>query len=333
MLRKTLVGLLLACAACSAPPPIVSSQRIVAAPAATPTPSPSPSPSPAPVPARAPAPPAQRVTQPLPAAPAGNVSVFSGLESWIDVFDHTDDPATVVPMVRDMAARGVRTLYLETARFVSATDIQFPNAVGAALDEAKARGLRVVAWYPPAFDDMEREVRRSLAAVRFVSPRGNRFDAFGADIEYTESVPDHAERSRRAVEYSRRLREAVGPSYPMAAIVIPPTFLDHRPTRWPGFPWAELAPLYDVFMPMNYWTAFGKDARTAAQQTTYNANEVRRLTGRPVHVIGGLGADADEAQVAAYVTAALETGSLGGGLYDFATTRAEVWDELQALNR
>jgi hypothetical protein len=50
-------------------------------------------------------------------------------------------------------------------------------------------------------------------------------------------------------------------------------------------------------------------------------------------MIGGLAESADEAQVAAFVAAAIESGSLGGGLYDYATTRTEVWDELQALNR
>jgi hypothetical protein len=332
-LRKTLVVVLLLGAACSSPR-IVASQRVVATPIATPTPTAAPTPTPEPV--RRPAPAAEGgnepAARPLLAAPADNIGMFRGLGSWIDVFDHTDDPATVLPLVRGMAERGTKTLYLETARFASTTDIQFPTALGAALDEAKALGMRVVAWYPPAFDDLERDVRRSLAAITFVSPKGNRFDAFGADIEYTEKVPDHAERSRRAVEYSRRLREGAPAGYPMAAIVIPPTSLVYNPNRWPGFPWAELRGFYEVFMPMSYWTFRAKDPQTAAAQTQQNVAETKRLTGRPVHIIGGLGADSDEAQVVAYVTAAREAGSLGGGLYDYATTRTEVWEELQALN-
>jgi hypothetical protein len=283
-----------------------------------------------------PAPTAANVTrrdqpQTILAAPPETIGVFRGLESWIDVFDHTDDPATVLPFVRAMASKGVQTLYLESARFGSATDIQYPTALGAALDEAKALGMRVVVWYPPAFKDPELDFRRSMAAINYVSPNGNRFDAFGADIEYTQGVPDHAARSQLAVAYSRRLRGTVGPAYPMSAIVIPPTSLEYNPKRWPGFPWTELKDLYDVFMPMNYWTARGKDPATAANLTQQNAEKVRALTGRPVHVIGGLGESADEAQVSAYVAAARESGSLGGGLYDFDTTRPEVWDELQVL--
>lgn len=331
MRKALLVVLLLSSAACTSPR-LVASHRIVATPLPTATPTAAPTPTPAPTRA---APAADRGGEParrtVLAAPAGGPAVFRGLGSWIDVFDHTDDPATVLPLVRNMAERGVQTLYLETARYTSTTDIQFPTALGAAVDEAKRLGMDVVAWYPPGFADLERDVRRSLVAVRYVSPGGHRFDAFGADIEYTAALPDHAERSRRTIDYSRRLRDGAGSSYPLSAIVIPPTSLDYNPKRWPGFPWADIKDAYDVFMPMNYWTARGKNPATAAEQTQRNAEAIRSLTGRPVHIIGGLGADADEAQVAAYVAAAIESGSLGGGLYDFTTTRADVWDELLAL--
>ncbi|MEX2537232.1 MAG: hypothetical protein WD646_01115 [Actinomycetota bacterium] len=266
---------------------------------------------------------------PLPGS--NGTTAFQALGAWIDVFDHSDDPNTILPLVRGVAKQGARTLYLETARYTSETDIQFPKAMGAALDEAKQLGLRVVAWYPPGFADLDRDVRRSLAAIKFRSPGGNRFDAFGADIEYTAALPDHAERTKRTIQYSERLR-AGAPGYPLAAIVIPPTSLEVNPGRWPNFPWQAIAPFYEVFMPMNYWTAREKSAKAASDLTTRNVDETERLTGRPVHIIGGLGEFADEAQVAAFVKAAKQSGSLGGGLYDYRTTRAEVWDELRGLN-
>lgn len=327
-MRRLIALAFLVSAACGGPTQLAS-DRIVATPepgrtasAAVVTPSPAPTIAAAP---QTPTP------APTPTPPTRSLEAFRGLGSWIDVFDHNDDPASILPLVREMAARGVRTLYLETARYASTTDIQFPRALGAALDEAKGRGLHVVAWYPPAFDDLERDVRRSLAAVRFVSPKGNRFDAFGADIEYGEKVPDHALRTQAAVDYSRRLR-AGAPNFPLAAIVISPTSLEIKEDRWPGYPWAEVGRRYDVVMPMNYWTTRGHDAATATQLTERNVAECKRLTGLPVHVIGGLGEDADEAQVSAYVAAAKRSGSLGGALYDYTTTRENVWDELRGLN-
>ena len=268
-----------------------------------------------------------------PVAAGVGVSAFAGLGSWIDVFDYDDGEHPLGPLVRSMAKRGVRTLYLETSRFTAAEDIQFPRSVGAALDEAKANGMRVIAWYPPGLKDVDREVRRSLAAIRFRSPSGNTFDGFGADIEYTEAVPDHATRNKRAIEYSQKLRKAVGAAYPMSAIVIPPVTLERDPQRWPNFPWKELAKSYQLFMPMNYWTAYAADPATAKDLTKRNIEKTRQLTGKPVHIIGGLGADAGPSQVAAYVTACRDAGSIGGGLYDFTTTRSDVWTELTKLNR
>jgi hypothetical protein len=275
---------------------------------------------------------ADDVTLHVPKVPAVGIGAFTALGSWIDVFDYTNDPRTIVPLVDSMAARGVRTLYLETSRWQSATDIQYAYAVGAALDEAKADGMRVVAWYPPGFDNVTRDVRRSIAAITFRSPKGNHFDAFGADIEYTQGVPDHEERNARAVEYSKKLRAGAGATYPLAAIVIPPSSLESRPDRWPNYPWSAFAPKYNLFMPMNYWTSTGQDARTAQDLTKYNIEKTRALTGKPIHVIGGLAEDVDVEQVAAYVRAADAAGAIGGGLYDFRTTTDELWDELRKLN-
>jgi hypothetical protein len=276
--------------------------------------------------------PAKKLPIPVPVAPAVGLGAYKKLGSWIDVFDHHDSAESIVPLVNKMADHGTKTLYLETARYSSATDIQMPKAIGAALDQAKARGMKVVAWYPPDFSNVDLDVRRSIAAVKFRSPKGNRFDSFASDIEYTAGVPDHEKRNARTLEYSKRLRNAVGKSYPLGAIVIPPSSLEINPTRWENFPWKEVGQLYDIVMPMNYWTARSKDAKTATELTSYNVTQTRKLTGRPVHIIGGLGEHSDGAQTEAYVKACLKSGSLGGGLYDFTTTRSDVWDELRKLN-
>ena len=346
-MRRTVLLALFLLVSCSSAQTTPQSQRVITHPERTgsanvsvdlkPPPTPTPTKAPA---TKTPAaggsaqaaaiPPGARVL-PAPLPVAAGVDSFRSLGAWIDVFDHNDDPNSILPLVRGVAEQGVRTLYLESARYTSATDIQFPRAVGAALDEAKKLGMRVVAWYPPGFADLTKDVNRSIAAIRFRSPGGNRFDAFGADIEYTAALPDHNERNKRAIEYSNRLRSEASAGYPLAAIVIPPTALEVNPGRWPDFPWQALAPIYDVFMPMNYWTAREKTPQTASDLTAQNVNKTRELTGRPVHIIGGLGEYADEAQVSAYVRAAKDTGSIGGSLYDYRTTRAEVWDELRAL--
>jgi hypothetical protein len=270
---------------------------------------------------------------PKPTPPrTADLAAFRRLGTWIDVFDYTNDPSSILPLVAQMSKLGTKTLYLETARSNSTSDIAFPASVAAALDAAKARGMRVVSWYPPDFANVGLDLHRSVVAAHFRTKHGNTFDGFASDIEYTGGVRDDALRSARTVQYSKALRAAVGRTYPLGAIVIPPTSLQINPTRWPNFPWRAMAPSYDVFMPMNYWTAHARNAATATDLTRRNVVITRSLTGKPVHIIGGLGEDSDVSQVRAYVFAARGAGSIGGSLYDFRTTASGLWGELRRFN-
>lgn len=334
MTRVAALAVVMVLAASCADEPRAGAVRVIATPVVTPTPVP---PTPAPTPtARATARPVAvrpraAPVPPVPAPAGADLAAFRGLGAWVDVFDiPVDDPDVMAAKVRDMAARGVRTLYIETSRFNRPNHIENPRTIAAAVDESHRLGMRVVAWYPPDFVDVDRDVDRTIAAVRYVSPSGGRFDAVAADIE-REDVGNPDERSARLVAYSQRVR-AAAPGYPLAAIVIAPSSLEANPNRWPRFPWESLSPLYDVFMPMAYWTFRSVDPAFAGAHIEQNQVSCVRLSKRPCHTIGGEAAKADRAQVAAYVREALEHGSIGGGIYDYATTREEVWDELRRLN-
>ena len=107
---------------------------------------------------------------------------YARLGTWVDIYDGGlyRNPAAAV---RGMKRRGVRTLYIETANYRQPVDIVKPRAVGRFIESAHAAGIQVVAWYLPGFTSYSRDLRRSLAAVRFKTPRGQRFDSFGLDIE------------------------------------------------------------------------------------------------------------------------------------------------------
>ena len=62
------------------------------------------------------------------------------------------------------------------------------------------------------------------------------------------------ERSVRLLGLSSALRKAVGPDYPLGAIIPSPRGMQLRPDYWPRFPYEGLARTYDVFMPMGYFT-------------------------------------------------------------------------------
>jgi hypothetical protein len=87
---------------------------------------------------------------------------------------------------------------------------------------------------------------------------------------------------------------------------------------------------------MSYWS-YRTDcpsvpAHCAYQYTRDNAAISARLTGLPVHVIGGVGNRVTTAQVADFARGARDANVLGGSLYDYATTAASYWPYLRTLS-
>ena len=269
----------------------------------------------------------------VPAGAAGprDTSAYQGLGTWVDIWDGAQwaKPEAAVARMRDL---GVTTLYLETSNYSQAVDLLRPAALGRFVDAAHANGLRIVAWYLPSFANVARDLRRSLAAVRFRSPKGEAFDSFALDIE-AKVVPSATKRSVRLLGLSRALRKAVGPDYPLGAIIPAPRGMDLNPKYWPGFPYEGLAKTYDVFMPMGYFTYRAKTGPATRAYTQANVELLRARAGEEglaVHLVGGLAGSATVAQVRAFAAAAADEGALGASLYDFATTSAAQWRALSA---
>jgi hypothetical protein len=282
---------------------------------------------------RAPTSAAQVVLGPVTAPPPRDISVYRGLGTWVDAYDFSPQyqpsgtPPPVTPeSMDDLAAAGVKTLYLQAAKddIRSPGDLVNPEILGPMLNRAHARGIKVVAWYLPKFYDLDSDMRRFLA-MRDFRANGEGFDGIGNDIEWTRDVPNHAERSLRLIELSRRLRAAMG-SAAVSAIPLPPVLIETiNPKYWPGFPWRELAPLYDVWMPMSYWTfrTKGSGYRDAYRYTAENVERTRLNLGLPnavVHPAGGTDNKSNDEDYRGFVRACVDTGSVGGSIYDWRTT-------------
>jgi hypothetical protein len=270
---------------------------------------------------------------PVTPPPPRDISVYRGLGTWIDAYDFSPQyqpngaPPPVTPQsMDDLAAAGVKTLYLQAAKddIRSPGDLVNPEILGPMLNRAHALGIKVVAWYLPKFYDLDSDMRRFLA-MRDFRANGEGFDGIGNDIEWTRDVPNHAERSVRLVELSRRLRAAMG-SAALSAIPLPPVLIETiNPKYWPGFPWRELAPLYDVWMPMSYWTFRSKSSpyRDAYRYTAENVQRTRANLGLPnavVHPVGGTDNKSNDDDYRGFVRACVDTGSVGGSIYDWRTT-------------
>ena len=108
-----------------------------------------------------------------PAAERADASVFGGLGTWVDIYDGAVYAAPERTAQR-MAARRVRTVWVETANYGASVDVVDPVRLGRFVDALHARGIRAVAWYLPGHVKPALDTRRALAMLTFRTPRGRR---------------------------------------------------------------------------------------------------------------------------------------------------------------
>jgi len=261
---------------------------------------------------------------------------YADLGAWLDVYDWSatftgGNPGAGLADIDRMAAMGVQTLYIQASKWDSPTDVLEPERLGPMIERAHALGMDVVGWYLPTLVDPVADLRRMLAIAAFG------VDGLAVDIE-ARNVGDVAERNRRLVGLAQALRVEL-PGRVLSAIVLEPVLLENvNPNYWPGFPWAELAPLFDVWQPMAYWSNRRSSSgyRDGYAYTAANIDRVRALIGQPdavVHPIGGIGDRISAADIDAMVRAAGERRAIGGSIYDYRTTHDALWGPLQAFNR
>jgi hypothetical protein len=188
----------------------------------------------------------------------------------------------------------------------------------------------VVGWYLPSLRQPERDLRRALAAVGFRTQTGGRLDSFALDIE-SSAVRSPRLRSERLLDLSRRLRAAVGPAYPLGAIIPSPRGMELLPKYWPGFPYSDLSRIYDVFLPMAYFSYRARGTAPVARYVSRSVEIIRARIGNPtvpIHVIGGVSDKTDAAEAEGFMRAVRGCRTFGFSLYDFAGTTRAAWKTL-----
>ena len=269
-----------------------------------------------------------------PSAKPANAAVFGGLATWVDIYD---GPVYAAPerTAARIAGRGVRAVWVETANYGAPVDVVKPGQLGRFVDALRARGVRVVAWYLPGHVDPALDVRRSLAMLRFRTPRGQGFDGIALNIEATK-LRNVGLRSRRAVALTQRVRQEAG-SLPLAIVPFNPRGLERRPATWPGFPWKELAASSDAFAPMVYTGGAYTGFDATYGYVTRSLRLLRAHTENPdvpIHVIGGVANRLGEDELAGFVEAVRDDGrTIGVSLYDWQTTPPRAWRVLTSLGR
>jgi hypothetical protein len=264
---------------------------------------------------------------------APSIAAYRGLGTWVSIFG-TQAYTSPDSVAAAIAARGVKTVYMQTGNFSQPDDVVDPVELGTFVDQLHARGMRVVAWYLPSFRTPAVDLRRSLAAIRFQTPAGGRFDGFALDIE-SSAVRSPALRTRRLLALSRELRTAVGLGYALGAIIPAPRGMEQAPKYWPGFPYPQLAAIYDVFLPMVYWTFSVKGPDGTYGYLSWSLAILRAATGKlrlPIHLVGGTTDDAKLTEVRAFAQVVHDDGRLAGwSLFDWFATKPAAWPVLEGI--
>lgn len=265
-----------------------------------------------------------------------SVRAFRRLGTWIDLWEYDLDPAQATAT---MAEHGVRTLYLQTARYTS--DSAFPERAqtGAWLEAAHAAGIKVVGWYLPRYGKKLRtDIHRTAKIASFRSAGGHAFDALAVDIEHTPGGPGGDEFNSGIRRHLRAVRHRVGNRFPIGAIIPSVVAMDHLNSSYAGFPYAPIGRYADAVLPMGYWS-YRTEAQCASDEiycalgyTRENTARAGARTGLPVHIIGGIANEVSGAEVDDFVTGAEAARAAGGSLYDFNTMRPGLWPRLAPLN-
>jgi hypothetical protein len=257
-----------------------------------------------------------------------------GLAAWVDAFDWSHalggaDPVVDQDDMAAMAELGIQTVYLQTSHLGVPDEVVLERErLEGLIDAAHDRGLTVVAWYLPRFEDLDADLERLLASAALD------VDGLAVDIESTV-VEDPAERNARMLELSRSLRAEL-PDEVIAAITLSAVHLQEvNPNFWPDFPWADVADVYDVIMPMTYWSIRLPEWRDGNRYVGENIDRIRTATGDPdipIHVVGGIADGATVDQVHGMLDAiGARHGVFGASLYDWATASPDQWAVLRPL--
>jgi hypothetical protein len=268
------------------------------------------------------------------ATPTPSTVAYKGLGAWIDIWDAEafEHPEATV---KDLAGHGVKTIFIETSNTDRTYAIIRPDRMRRIIRAAHARKMKVVAWYLPTFEHTTRDYGRIAKALAFRTSDGQRFDGFALDIESSKVKPAST-RNARLLSLSRKIRAKAGPKYPLGAIIPSPVGIQTNKKYWPGFPYGELAAIYDAFVPMSYFTYHGDGADAAYLDTANNVAIFRAQSGcasETLHLAGGIASKSSAAEVAAFVRAAEETSVVGVSLYDWASMKQSHWDALAQFRR
>lgn len=241
--------------------------------------------------------------------------IADGPGIWVNLWSHPEIDNVGV-YCRNLHKHGVRNVFVQTSR--SNTEaIRNPQRLAKLIEVCHHYKIRVIAWSFLVLDSPEADANKLLEAARFRTPHGHKFDSVAANIEKDLSA-------WKVEKLSIKLRSALGPDYPLIAVVFSPL---NRAPQVAKTPWKILDKYYDVIAPMAYWNSKYADYK-AYDYTRDTVRKVRQLVGRPdvdVHIIGD-GMKTRGHEIHQFMKACKDHGVTSASLYPYHNVTAEQYD-------
>jgi hypothetical protein len=241
---------------------------------------------------------------------------------WVWKPDKSDGGNVAVMVARAKAA-GLTHIYVRTGSTWDGFDGgPFLDQILPAAHEA---GLKVYGWDFPKLVSVPDDVGRAVTAISHAAPGGNHLDGFAADIETksegTELTP------QAALAYGPALRQVVGPSYLLIAVVPNPT-----PQMVEKFPYELVVPSFDTIAPMVYWLN-----REPGIDVSYALQYLARFT-KPVAPVGqaydggpegGRPGVPTRAELLRFMAMAKQWGARAVSFWSWQHANLSVWDAIR----
>jgi hypothetical protein len=221
---------------------------------------------------------------------------------WVNIWNYpTDSEAFCLKL----HANGIRNIFIETSSAKTEAIVN-PPLLEALIDSAHRYKMRVIAWSFAGLSDPVADADKLIAAAKFRTAKGGKVDAAAADLEKNLQLEN-------VVAYSEKVRQVLGTSYPLIAVVYSP--LNHAPDV-ALIPWKTLDKYYNVIAPMDYWNSKYEKIEPYSY-TLETIKQIRKLVGRPdveIHVIGdGMGTHGDS--IGKFFTACHTAAATSASLY------------------
>lgn len=278
----------------------------------------------------------------LPASPLTAVANASGKAMWLYFSANPLDAIYYKKLNPDaIVAQAVKAglHYVELRTAYGAYWEITPEAkptIDAIIDGLAAHGIGTIGWTVPrdtTFEDLQAGVRTAY----YRTAKGTPLTGVAIDIERGDEFMGGDPQGLNALwMYAQYLRQAMGPSYLIAANVEDP-YLEHLNNK--KYPYPQIARFVSVLQPMSYWRMMRRKPTTPAQVKVLLKGSYDRLlylSGRklPVSIGGQTAAEgrngnppADE--ITASLDISKQLGAIGEIFFAWDGTQPDQWNALE----